>query len=167
MNISFTGIDYLQIGKSRSPKSHIGLYPSVTGEIKQGEISTNEYKVQVTLTDDCFGKDYTEMLMAMSKAEKGLNTTYLSNPNRIEIHMTKHDVLDDDIFKDYSFSTFKVNGSDVPITGLKTLPLYTVMAKLTREILKQFNLNENQKEVINLVNQSIQTEAEKFIDAYI
>ena len=164
MKISFTGIDNLQIAKNKHSQVAYGFYPSITGEVKKGEMEINEYKIRVDLTDDVFGHDYSDCLTVMTKAEGGLNTGYFRNPQKIELHMTKHDVLDDDIFKDYSFSTFKINGKNIPLTGPKKLGLYTYLAKLTRELKKQFKLSESQQEIIDLFNQSIQTEAERFID---
>ena len=164
MEISFTGIRNLQIAKSRQIKNKIGLYPSSSGKIKQGELGICEYKIRMDLTDDSEGKDYNELLVAMGKAQKGLNTGFFSTPNKVEIQMTKHNILDDDIYKDYSFSTFKINGEDVTLTDRKGLSLYTYMAKLTRELKQKFNLSDNQKEIINTINSSIQSEAEKFIE---
>ena len=117
--ISFTGLNNLKIAQSREPQNWVGLYPSVTGELKNGEIETREYKIRVDLTDDYSGRDYTDLLVEMAKAEKGLNTSYIKNapPNRIELHMIKNKVVDDDLFKDYTYSTFKLNGEDLCAFG--------------------------------------------------
>lgn len=164
--ISFTGLNNLKIVQSREPQKRFGLYPAATGEVKNGEIETSEYKIRVDLTDDYFGRDYTDLLLEMTKAEKGLNTSYIKNspPNRIELHMIKNTVLDDDTFKDYTYSTFKLNGEDIPIMGFKTLGLYTYLAKLTRNLKQSFILDPKQEEIIDDFNQSIQDTAERFID---
>ena len=47
MEISFTGIRNLQIAKSRQIKNKIGLYPSSSGKIKQGELGICEYKIRI------------------------------------------------------------------------------------------------------------------------
>ena len=164
--ISFTGLSNLKIAQSREPKNWVGLYPSATGELKNGEIETREYKIRVDLTDDYSGRDYTDLLVEIAKAEKGLNTSYIKNapPNRIELHMIKNKVVDDVVFKDYTYSTFKLNGEDIPIMGFKTLGLYTYLAKLTRNLKQNFILDPTQERIIDDFNQSIQDTAERFID---
>jgi len=160
MDISFTSITNLKLLKSKTPKVSYGLYPSITGEVKNGEKVANEYKMLVDLT----GSDYDSFLSAMTIAEKGLNTSYFKNaPNRIELLLTKYDIPEDDIIHT-SFNVFRINNENVSLTQRKGLKLYEYLAHMTKNILKTFNLSEDQKECIKIINDSIHNDAVEFIE---
>ena len=164
MEVTFKGIKNLQIAKSRQTKRGIGLYPAINGEIKLGEIATREYKVRMDLINDSAGNHYDEFASAMSKANKGLNFNYLGNPNKIELHVIKNNVLDDDIVKNYSYSIINVNGENINLTHRAGLNLYTYLAKLTRELKEIFNMSEEQIKIVDKIHSSIHNEAVRFID---
>lgn len=159
MDINFTGITNLQISKSRAPKTVYGLYPSVTGELKQGEKVAREYRLRFNLS----GKDFDDFFMAMSKSEKGLNSNYFKNdPNKFELLMTRYDI-DDDIAKT-SFNVFRINNENVTLTQRCGLALYEHLAHLTRRFIEDFNLSDKQRNLMKFINQSIHDDAVEFIE---
>lgn len=160
MNVSFTGISNLKIAKSRMPKTSYGLYPSVSGDIKTGEKTANEFKLWFNLT----GKDYDNFMSAMTKAEKGLNISYFKNdPSKIELHLTKYSIEEDDVIPT-SFNVFRINNENISLMQRNGLALYEYLAHMTKNILKNFKLSEKQKECIQIINHAIADDAAEFIE---
>ena len=159
MDINFTGITNLKIVKSKNPVTSYGLYPSVTGELKMGEKTANRYKLCFNLT----GKDLDEFIMAMSKSQHGVNTGYFKGePNKFELLLTKYDI-EDDIAKT-SFNVFRLNDENISLTRRPELKIYEYLAHFTKNLIKNFNLSDNQKRLVNLINKSIQDDAVEFIE---
>mgnify|MGYP003306213496 CR=1 FL=1 len=62
------------------------------------------------------------------------------------------------------FTTFKINGTEVVLDDPKVLPLYTYMAKLTREIAGLSKISDAQQAYARAVNKYVHDEAVYYID---
>lgn len=162
-NVSFTGINNIKMGIGKNIVKEFGSYPSITGEIKQGEKQYRDYKLCFNLKNDSSKADFDDFLDSMARSQIGFRTNYFpGEPNKIELLMRRYEVEDD--IKDTSYSLFKLNGEPIPITSRAVLSLYTKLAELTRRIIKSPNISNKQKELAQLYNQSIAQEAERFIE---
>lgn len=163
-NISFTGIKNLYIGKNCYNK--FGSYVSSLGEIKQGEKEVTEMKIKCQLTDnkDVNGNDLSDFFRCLSKSgQKYLdNCVDKSNPDTLDLFIRRNDIKDD--IEKVSYSTFKVNGFDLLAASNKVMPLFTYLAKFTREIVPNSAKSENQKAFLRLANRSICEEVSKYFE---
>lgn len=161
MNISFTGINNLYIGKKSG--SSYGVYMTRDGNIKEGEKEHLDVLIKCDLTDDEQGNHLSEFQTVAKKV--GLNTQldYINskNPQKIELLANHIDTQDD--CNTLPFTTFKINGTEVP-ADRKTLPLYTYMAKFAREISDLDSSTKAQKKYANVVNNFVHDEAVYYID---
>ncbi|MBQ1612447.1 MAG: hypothetical protein II085_03125 [Alphaproteobacteria bacterium] len=158
--ISFTGIDRFQIGRHGKPKVEEVTYTLPTGEKFPCKVKLQDYVFCAKLTDDFFGDNYSDLLLAVTKSGKSLNTGYFeNNPQRIELSMTQGEVLYDegDVFddekdqKDIFNCGIKLNGQVISTELLQPqcLPLYECLANLLKQFKLMFILNPDQKSIVN------------------
>lgn len=161
MNISFTGINNLYIGKKSG--SSYGTYMTSDGNIKEGEKKHLDVLIKCDLSDDEQGKHLSEFQTVAKKVGLKTKLDYVNskNPQRIEL-LARHVEVPDD-YNALSFTAFKINGTEVP-ADRKTLPLYTYMAKFAREISDLDSSSKAQKKYANVVNNFVHDEAVYYID---
>ena len=161
MNISFTGINNLYIGKKS--RSSYGTYMTKDGNIKDGEKNNLDVLIKCDLSDDEQGKHLSEFQTVAKKVGLKTQLDYVGSkkPQHIEL-LAKHVEVPDDC-NALSFTAFKINGTEVP-TDRKTLPLYTYMAKLTKDISGMDNSTKAQKKYADAVNSFVHEEAVYYID---
>lgn len=160
-NISFTGINNLFIGKKAYSK--FGSYITPYGNIQQGDKAVSEILIRCNLTDDFNGKHLSEFREALNKCDEHyrqncINPNY---PDKIRLFVRNFKI--DDITP-ISFSNFKINGCEILLHNRNTLPLYTYMAKLTRQIQQLPDISEGQQYYARLFNKNVHTTACEFID---
>lgn len=164
MEVSFKGINNVKVCRGKELNKIWGYFFSVTGDIKQGEKAYRDYKLYFHLVNDAKKADFDEFLSAMAKSNNGFTTSYFpGEPNKIELLMRRYKV-EDDVVKDFEFSTFKINGQDIPLMSQAGLSLYSKLAEITRRILCMPDVTPKQKEIVSLFNSSIAQEAERFLE---
>jgi len=164
MDVSFSGINNIKVGRSKQLTKIFGYFPSSTGEVKQGEQVYRDYKLSFHLVNDAKCADFDEFLNSMAKSNAGFTTSYFpGEPNKIELFMRRYEV-EDDVIGNFAYALFKINGQDIPLLNREGLALYTKLAELTRRILNMKNVTPAQKECVQLFNEGIAQEAERFID---
>lgn len=162
MNIAFTGINNLHIGKKQYSK--IGSYIDHDKKIKQGENNYTIIKISADLTDDQKGKDLTDFKNTLAKCKTYYQKNCINpkNPNHIDLIVTKKETKTSKGKLDISL--FQLNDQEILIHEREILPLLTFLAKFTRKIASSETTSEGQKYYANLANQSIHTEAVNFIE---
>ena len=65
---------------------------------------------------------------------------------------------------DIDQATFMLNGQEIPLVHRNVLPLYSFMARVTRDILDFFKLSADGRKSVKLMNDSISDEATEFIE---
>jgi hypothetical protein len=162
MNVSFTGINNIYIGKRAS--SGYGEYITKDGNIKSGEKDLLDVIIKCDLTDSKRGNHLLDYQNALKKISSYSQVDYVNPdaPRHVEL-LAQHVNVPND--KDaLSFTTFKLNGTEVVLDNPKILPLYTYMAKLTRDISVMPNSTEAQKGYASLVNRYVHDDAVYYID---
>ena len=161
MTVSFTGINNVYVGKKQVKK--FSTYLSNTNELKQGECTYKSVRIKCNLTDDSKGKDLTEFKTALKKSDTQAKYINKENPNTIDLMVTNKEANDGIIGKS-STSMIKLNGEDVTLTDRKELPLFTYLAKLTRQLTNSPEVSNNQKVCTNMANEGIHNNAIDFIE---
>ena len=164
MNVSFTGINNIYIGKKKYSK--FGTYLGIDNEIRQGNKLYTEIKLKCNLTNDKYGNDLDDFQKTLSRCRPcyKYNCIDKNNPNKFELHLKRSDVKDDVLA--ISHSNFDVNNYEIMLDEKQILPLIDYIAKITKKLSKSKNLTDNQKQVMDFVNKSIAKEAEEFIENY-
>lgn len=160
-NITFQGINNISIGKNAF--SQTGSYMSSNGHVRQG-IKDNLYvKIKCDLSDDVFGNHLTKFKEALNKCGNFYkeNCINQSSPDQFELILRHYDVKND---KNAEFNSLKLNGCEVLLNNRKTLPLYSFMAQITKEIAKHPTTTDTRKSYIDMVNSKIYKIAMDFID---
>lgn len=160
--ISFTGIYNIKIKKHS--ESRFGSYLSPNAVLKQGEKRYRNVILECDITDDSLGKDYTEYVKSLRKCSPKyeFNCIKSQNPNHIKLRMDRFDVKDD--LGRVTESAFKINDFDIPLNSRETLPIYTFMAALTRNIQNLKGMTEEQIKYLRFINKSIHKKAVDFIE---
>ncbi|MBO7672344.1 hypothetical protein J6S88_02930 [bacterium] len=162
--VSFKGISNVKVCRGKQLNKIWGFFPSVTGEIKEGEKVYRDYKLFFHLINDAQKADFDELLDALAKANQGFTTSYFpGTPNKIELFMRRYEV-EDDVAGNLVYSVFKVNGWNIPLISQKGLSVYSKLAEITRRILCMPDVTPKQKECVSLFNDAIAQEAERFIE---
>ena len=174
MDISFNGIYNLDIKTFKAqgyghyldnamhithgPKDYtiVSLRADLDNSVIKGENTAKKsYKPHL--------KQYTDALRSLNNIPMAKRILDFENQNnKVEIIM-KHFHAPDNL-GDINQASFMLNGEQIPITERNILPLYTFMARLTRDITKFFNISPQTKESVKLMNNSIAQNAEEFID---
>lgn len=174
MDISFNGIYNLNIKTykaqgyghylnnamqiTQGPKDYtiVSLRADLDNSVIKGENPTKEnFKPHL--------KQYADALRNLNNIPMAKRIFDFENQNnKVEIIM-KHFHAPDNL-GDINQASFMLNGEQIPITERNILPLYTFMARLTRDVAKFFNIPPQIKESVKLMNKSIAQNAEEFID---
>lgn len=173
MSINFTGIKNLSIKTCKA--DGYGFYLNNAHQIEQGD----KFYTIVSLKADLDGTimkgedenvpnfkshiiQYFEALQKLRHFVMAQKILGVDNQGQIEIIM-KH-FLAPDSLGDINQASFILNGQDIPLVHRNVLPLYSFMARVTRDVLKFFELGQNTKQSVQLMNDSITKEAEEFIE---
>ena len=162
MEVSFTGIKNLYIGKKTYSK--FGSYVTNNGVIKQGDKNYIDVLIKCDLTDDAQGNHLSEFHEALAKCRPCYQVNCINHqkPNQFTLLM-KHFGVKDDVV-DVLNSNFKINDYDIMLDEREILPLFSYMAKITRQIAYAKGVSENQQQYAKLVNHGIHNEAVNYID---
>lgn len=163
MDISFTGINNLYIGKKAYSK--FGTYLGEDRKLKQGKKFYTEIKMKCNLTNDAQGNDLEDFQKTLSRCRPcyQFNCIDRLNPDKFELHMKRFDVKDD--FLPATSSSFDINNYEIMFDEKQILPMVDFMARLTRKLSKSNDLTEQQRKVMSFINQSIADRAEDFIES--
>lgn len=164
MQVSFTGIKNLYINKTTFQE--FGSYISNDSKVKQGIKDRTNIKIKCDLTDDEYGYDLSEYKETLAKCRPcyQVNCFDRKNPQKFELLVYRQDVADKK--GHVSMSDFLINDYDIMLDERQILPLFTFMAKLSKRIANIMPINAEEKFSANLVNKSVEEEAEKFIALY-
>jgi len=170
--ISFTGIYNLKIQKKYNtvwgtylPPNHA---PIRTDDIplKHGEKHYKRIIIDCDVTDDEAGQDFTEYLdelkLCTPKDAPEIKYKNPDNPNHIKIYMDRFDVNDE--LGKVTESSFKLNDFDVTLCDRSILPVYTIMAAITKKLQKLQDISKEKCEILQLVNESVHKKAMDFIE---
>lgn len=162
MQVSFTGINNLYIGKNAY--SEFGSYLTRDGNIKKGDKSCLNVLIKCDLTDSKRGNHLSDFQNALKKISSYCQVDYENSqkPQHVEL-LAQHVRVPNDKSA-YSYTVFKINGTEVVLDDPKILPLYTYMAKLTREIAASPKASDAQQAYARAVNKYVQDEAVYYID---
>lgn len=173
MSINFTGIKNLDIKIFKA--EGYGFYLNNAHKIEQGD----KYYTIVSLKADIdgtvikgenvdapnFKPHFTQYFEALQKlkhfvlAQKILG---IDQQDKIEIIM-KHFHAPDNLGT-VSQASFMLNGQEVPLVHRNVLPLYSFMARITKDVLQFFKLRPETRDSVQLMNDAIVKEAEEFIE---
>ena len=173
MDISFNGINNLLIRTCKGKE--YGLYLNNASQLEQGE----KYYTIVSLKADLDGNvikgedknkegfkthidQYFEALQKLKHFVLAQKIYNIESPGEIEIVM-KHYRAPDNL-GEVNESMFIINGEKIPLVHRNILPLYSFMARVTRDIIKLFELPSEIKQSVQLMNRSIADKAEEFIE---
>jgi hypothetical protein len=162
MQVSFTGINNLYIGKKAS--SGFGKYMTRQGDIKEGEQQFFDVLIKCDLTDSKRGNNLSDFQNAVNKVRSYAQVDYVDskNPKHIEL-LAQHVKMPNDTDA-LNFTVFKLNGTEIVLDNPKILPLFTYMAKLTRDISNASNHTDAQGAYASMVNRFVHDEAVYYID---
>ncbi len=162
MDVSFTGINNLYVGKKQYSK--LGSYLAQNSEIRQGKNNYTLIKLGADLTDDETGKDLTDFKTTLSKCRPCYQKNCINpqNPNHIDFLVIRKEVKN--AIGTLRSSLLQLNNTDILLNEREILPLLTFLAKFTRKIASGKTTSEAQKYYANLANESIQKEAVNIIE---
>ena len=173
MSINFTGIKNLNIRTFKA--NGYGFYLNNANHIEQGY----KYHTVVSLKADIDGtpingenvnaqgykshiEQYFESLKKLKHFVLAQKILGIDGQDNVEIIMKHYHAPDN--LGDVNSATFMINGQDVPLVHRNVLPLYSFMARVTRDVLKYFELGPETRKSVKLMNDSIAKEAEEFIE---
>ncbi|MDE6138209.1 MAG: hypothetical protein K2F57_01915 [Candidatus Gastranaerophilales bacterium] len=162
MEISFTGIQNLYIGKKTYSK--FGSYVTNSGMVKRGNKEYTDVLIKCDLTDDAQGKHLSEFYETLAKCRPcyQVNCINREKPNHFKLLMKHFGVEDGDV--NVLNSSFKINDYDIMLDERQILPLFSFMAKITRQIAHAKGPSDAQKEYAKFVNHGIHNEAMNYIE---
>ena len=164
MNITFTGIQYLYTKKQEYDKW--GPYLDTDGNLEHGDVHHTEVTLSCNIHDDNQGKHLSQYYSVFSKLpihlQKRLWSSQIS-PSTMKIQVSRQAAKD--TINCIPITHFKLNDNlDIDLTHRELLPLYTYMARLTRQIAAMPDATAVQKNYANFINQAVHEEACRFID---
>ena len=162
MQVSFTGINNLYIGKKAY--NEVGSYLTRNGNIKEGEKACLDVLIKCDLTDSKRGNHLSDFQNALKKISPYCQVDYVNKERPRHIELLAHHVRVPDDTSALPFTVFKINGTEVVLDDPKVLPLYTYMAKLTREISALQKVSDAQQAYARAVNKYVHDEAVYYID---
>ena len=169
MNVSFTGIKNLDIKTFKT--EGYGFYLSNANKIEEGD----KFYTLVSLKAELDGtpikgeninspnyqshiSQYFDALQRLKHFVLSQKILGVEEQGKIEIIMKHYNAPDN--LGDINHATF-----NIPLVHRNVLPLYSFMARVTKDILKFFNLGVETRESVQLMNDSIAKEAEEFIES--
>lgn len=161
-NVTFTGINNLYTG--RKLYSQIGSYITENGNVKQGNKNYKEILIKCNLTDDKNGKDFTEFWNALSRSSNSYQARCLMQNSKDSIRFKVKRCEVEDPTGEVTNSNFELNGVNILLNDRAILPLFTYLAKLTRNLAKISEKSTEKANLLKTANQSIHEEAMKFIE---
>ena len=162
MTVNFTGLYNLKVEKAK-PKTINGMYVSYDKTIKEGKKVLNQVKLNFDVTNDSKGKHFDDLKNAWEKSGRTF-VTNAEHPEKFELHLKNYDIKDDALPLNYSL--FTLNKQPIALVSKNDLPLYTQLAKITRELGEQPETTSAQKTYTNFVNAKLAQEAEYFLNEY-
>ena len=162
MTVNFTGLYNLKVEKAK-PKTINGMYVSYDKTIKEGKKILNQVKLNFDVTNDSKGKHFDDLKNAWKKSGRTF-VTNAEHPEKFELLLKNYDIKDDALPLNYSL--FTLNKQPIALVSKNDLPLYTQLAKITRELGEQPETTSAQKTYTNFVNSKIAQEAEYFLNEY-
>ncbi|MBO5386253.1 hypothetical protein J6A64_08050 [bacterium] len=162
MQVSFTGINNLYIGKKAY--SEFGSYLLNNGNIKEGDRACLDVLIKCDLTDSKKGNHLSDFQNALKKVSSYCQADYTNPQKPQHVELLAHHVRVPDDKSALPFTVFKINGTEVVLDDPKVLPLYTYMAKLTREIAGLSKISDAQQAYARAVNKYVHDEAVYYID---
>ncbi len=173
MNVSFTGIKKLDIRTFKA--DGYGFYVNNACQIEEGD----KYYTIVALKADLDGTPLkgenieaegykphiTQFIESLNKLKHFVLAQKIlqgDNPGEIEILM-KHFRAPDNL-GEVNQASFTLNGQEIPIVHRNVLPLYSCLARITKDILKFFDLSPESRKSVQLMNDSLTGNAVEFIE---
>ncbi len=173
MDITFGGIKNFIMLKTRA--SGYGTYMNNAGILTEGEKNYDIIKFDVDLNNDVFDfeksdkpdfkphlVDYLTSVMRMKNSRAAAKILSYDEPYKFSLLMKRFSAEDE--YGTVKQSMFYLNNEPIPLTDRSMLPLYTSMARITRDVQKVYNFSDSVKNDIKLINDSISDVAEEFID---
>lgn len=161
-NITFTGISSLYTGKKVYSK--LGPYITPGGILKNGEKRYEEFAINCKFTNDKSGNHLTEFWDSLSKSSASYQARCVLNNSKDDLSLTVKRCTVQDEAREITNSNFVLNGISIMPNDRHILPLFTFLAKFTRELAKQPEISPNRKALLQKANQSIHEEAVRFIE---
>lgn len=162
MQVTFTGINNLYIGKKAY--NEVGSYLTRNGNIKEGDRTCLDVLIKCDLTDSKRGNHLSDFQNALKKVSSYCQVDYANQQKPQHVELLAHHVRVPDDTSALPFTVFKINGTEVVLDDPKVLPLYTYMAKLTREISALQKVSDAQQAYARAVNKYVHDEAVYYID---
>lgn len=162
MDISFGGIKNLSIKKINH--SEYGSYHNNNKIFNYGNKEYEDVFIRCDLTNDEQGNHLSEFRETLAKCRPcyQVNCQDYKNPNSFDIYMSKFKVKGDSVH--IRHSNFYINDYDIMLDEPEILPLYTFMAKITREIAQSKDISAANKERAKTVNTTIQDRVMDYIE---
>ncbi len=173
MSINFTGIKNLDIRALRTPG--YGFYLNNANQLEQGEKYYTVVNLKANLDgtpiqgEDIFSENYkshiTQYLESLQKMKHFVlsqKILQMDEPGQIDLIM-KHFMAPDNL-GEVNQASFILNGQEIPIVHRNILPLYSCLGRITRDVLKYFDLGKETRKNVQLMNNSITRNAEEFIE---
>ncbi len=160
MTVSFTGLSNIKILKKKPALETYIDIDKAEKNIRKCE----EIKLKYTMSNDSKSKDIDEFNEAVSKG-LALSGEAIKTPNTpadMSI-LIKHRTFPNEEFKPAE-TEFIVNQTVVPLNKTSDLGMFTYLAKLTRNMAKNPEMTEAQKDSLNEINGFVADEAVKFIE---
>lgn len=162
MQVTFTGINNLYIGKKAY--NEVGSYLTRNGNMKEGDRTCLDVLIKCDLTDSKRGNHLSDFQNALKKVSSYCQVDYANQQKPQHVELLAHHVRVPDDTSALPFTVFKINGTEVVLDDPKVLPLYTYMAKLTREISALQKVSDAQQAYARAVNKYVHDEAVYYID---
>ena len=167
MSISFNGIKNCQVLKKEYSKE--GMYVDDYGEIKRGKKNYQEVVLRAKLTDDKDGNHLSQYQKAMPKGFENAKGKDL-----VDIHIKRfvpEPDEDDILYPNLAYSEeanatnmIELNGKQFEINNDNKLPMASFLAHLTKRDLDLTGMSDNQKNVVGVINKSIDEKARDYLD---
>lgn len=172
MNVSFTGVKVVKIGRSKFPEP---INYSVEGVMKNATADAEGIQVKCELTNDGMltGNPETDQFVRLQDAyheamEKVGYDLYLEgNKNTISIKHEKYYVTDKDLGAKLLFVNTKLNGYGINLADPKDrilLPIYSIIGNALKQIKETAKLSQEQMSVVNEMFEKINKNAVDFIE---
>jgi len=161
-DISFGSIQNLSIAKKMYRQ--FGHYPGFDGSVKYGEKTYLELPIRFDLVDDEAGDHFSQFVQTLDKCRPcyKFNCVDHKHPYHLDMYMKQFNVADE--CGDIVVSNFRINNYDIMLDEPQVLPLFTFMAKITRDMLKIPDLSSAKRMFIEHFNKSVAQSAEEFIE---
>lgn len=161
MNISFTGINNVNICHNSKQASYSYITPS--GEQRVAPGKNTEIDLTCLLSDDENGNDLRNFYDAMYKSHFPCSDN--TNPYLLNLKANLTQMVDKDC-KCY-FIDVNINGCDIDLkhkSDRNLLPLYTFVAKITSKLKQDKTRTPYERECADAMNQYIHKKAVHFIE---